>query len=427
MEPARIVPLRPVESRAATVRIDGDRLVVERLSLADAALTAFVSQRAEEERHELVARALRIGLLAVRDAGVSLDVDVVRREFEQMVSRANTANERAAEALDAVLRTNFGDEDGRLPRTLERFLGDRGQLRRFVDELFDEGRRDSAIGRMRELLGRYFEGDASRLAQLLDPTRLGSPLHQFRSEVADGFNKLNDRLTAIEAASAARAAERSRSAAKGIDYEALLEEMLAGLLRGRGDLLERTSGDQGDLMRSRKGDFVITVDPALCRGSDLRVVIEAKDRAMSGRQLREELAEAKLNRGAAVALVVMTPAHAPAGVAPFDIRHGDVFCVIDPQTPEPAVLDAAVRLARLLAIATLRQDEAGIDGVAVAAALNRVGAELDAVRGLKVQLTSIGRVAGEVNQGLDRLREQVLARLAEVESELRTSADAAIR
>jgi hypothetical protein len=180
-------------------------------------------------------------------------------------------------------------------------------------------------------------------------------------------------------------------------------------------------------MRSRKGDFVITVDPALCRGSDLRVVIEAKDRAMSGRQLREELAEAKLNRGAAVALVVMTPAHAPAGVAPFDIRHGDVFCVIDPQTPEPAVLDAAVRLARLLAIATLRQDEAGIDGVAVAAALNRVGAELDAVRGLKVQLTSIGRVAGEVNQGLDRLREQVLARLAEVESELRTSADATIR
>jgi hypothetical protein len=39
---------------------------------------------------------------------------------------------------------------------------------------------------MKVLLGSYFDGDASRLAQLLDPTRLGSPLHQFRVEMARG-------------------------------------------------------------------------------------------------------------------------------------------------------------------------------------------------------------------------------------------------
>ncbi len=59
-----------------------------------------------------------------------------------------------------MLRQNFADGDGRLPRTLERFLGDRGQLRAFVGELFDETKRDSAIGRMRQLLGTYFDGDA---------------------------------------------------------------------------------------------------------------------------------------------------------------------------------------------------------------------------------------------------------------------------
>jgi hypothetical protein len=419
MEPARIVPLRSSAERGPSVRLEGERIVVERLTLADAALAAFIGQRAEEERPELVERALRIGLLALQDAGVSLDVDVVRREFEQMVQRAQSANERAAEALDAVLRTNFADDDGRLPRTLERFLGDRGQLRRFVDELFDDKRRDSAIGRMRELLGNYFEGDASRLAQLLNPTRLGSPLHQFRTEVNDNFNRLNERLAAMEAAATARATERARSAAKGTDFETLLEEMLAHLLRGRGDLLDRTADEEGNVMRSRKGDFVVTIDPELCRGADVRLVIEAKDRAVSARQLREELAEAKRNRAAAVALVVMTPSHAPAGVAPFDIRHGDVLCVIDPQAPQPAVLDAAVRLARLMAIATLRQGQTGVDTAALAAALARVGSELDAVRGLKTQLTSIGRVAGEVSQGLDRLREQVLARVAEAEAQLR--------
>ena len=44
---------------------------------------------------------------------------------------------------------------------------------------------------MKTLLGSYFDGDASRLALLLDPTRMNSPLHQFRAEVSQGFAKLN--------------------------------------------------------------------------------------------------------------------------------------------------------------------------------------------------------------------------------------------
>lgn len=116
-----------------------------------------------------------------------MNVDAVRAEFQGLLRQTEAANERAATALDAVLRQNFADGEGRLPRTLERFLGDKGQLQGFVDDLFDEAKRDSAIGRMKVLLGTYFDGDASRLAQLLDPTRLGSPLHQFRSEMAEGF------------------------------------------------------------------------------------------------------------------------------------------------------------------------------------------------------------------------------------------------
>lgn len=423
MEPARIVPLHatadtPAMARRPLVRVDGERLVIERLALADPALVAFVGQRPADDQPELVERALRIGLLALQDANASLDVDLVRREFEELLRQATSAHERAAKEVDALLRTNFADGDGRLPRTLEKFLGDRGQLQRFVDELFDERRRDSALGRMREMLGRYFDGDASRLAQLLDPTRLGSPLHQFRSEVSDGFTKLNERLTAIEAAATARATERARSAAKGSDFEDLVEEMLADLLRGRDDTLSRTAVETGNVIRSKKGDYVLTIDPQSCRGSDVRVVIEAKDRSVSARELREELAHAKRNRAAAVGMVVITPAHAPSGSAPFDVRHGDVYCVIDPQSPEPAVLDAGLRLARLLAIASLRDEQADVDAAALAGALARIRNELDAVRALKAHLTSIGQAAKDVHAGLDRLRDQLLARVAEAEAEL---------
>jgi len=404
----------------ARVRLEGDRIVVERLIVNDPVLAAFVAERSTADRVDLVERAIRIGLLALQDAGVTVNVDVVRGEFEKLVRHAESVNEKAALALEQTLRTNFADGDGRLPRTLEKFLGDRGALRAMVEELFDESKRDSAIGRIARMLERYFDGDASKLAVLLDPTRLNSPMHQFRQEITAGFRSLEERLVAIEAAAAARGAERARSAAKGGDFEDLLEGMLADLARGSGDMLDRTATEAGTMMKSKKGDFVLTVDARVARGSDLRVVIEAKDRPMSMRAVREELREAKDNRGAAVAVVVFTPSHAPTGVAPFALVGDDVYCVIDPGAPEPANLEAAIRLARLLALASLVEREVEVDAAAIGGALTAIREQLDVVRALKAQLTSISTATKAVWSGLDQMRSNILARVAEAEAEIRS-------
>jgi hypothetical protein len=412
---AHVIPLHPA------VRLEGDRIVIERLALADPTLAAFLGERPAGDRGPIVERALRIGLIALQDAGVTVNVDAVRSEFERMLRQAEQVNERAATALEQTLRANFADGDGRLPRTLEKFLGDRGALRSMVDELFDEKKRDSAIGRIGSMLERYFDGDASKLAMLLDPTRLNSPMHQFRQEIAAGFKGLEERLVAIEAAAAARGAERSRSAAKGADFEDLLGDLLAVIARGAGDLLDRTSVEAGALIKSKKGDFVLTLDSGVTRGCDLRVVIEAKDRPMSMRAMRDELREARENRGAAVAVAVFTPAHAPAGVAPFSLVGGDVYCVIDPEAPEPATLEAAIRLARLLALATLAEREVSVDAVAIGAALTAIREQLEVVRQLKSQLTSISTATKAVWTGLDTMRAGILARVVEAESEIRAA------
>jgi hypothetical protein len=428
LETARLIPipipdraplLDPFADRAARVDVSGDRVTVERLALIDTAAAAFLEERSADDRVALAERALRIGMSALQDAGQRASVDLMRREFESLLGQMAASNEQAASALDRTLRENFGDQDGRLPRTLERFLGDRGALRSFVGELFDETRRDSAIGRIQTLLGRYFDGDASRLALLLDPTRMGSPLNQFREEVTRGFAGLNERLASIEAAAAARGAERARSAAKGGDFEDLLGEMLGRIARGAGDLLDRTSDESGDVLRSKKGDFLLTIDPRLTKGADLRVVIEAKDRAISARAIRQELREARENRGAAVAMAVFAPDHAPAGAEPFALLAGDIYCVIDPHAPEPAYLEAAIGLARLLALAGLREQEAELDVNAISVALAEIREQMEAIRGMKAQLTSIGTATKALWEGLDRLKQTVLARVAEAESELR--------
>lgn len=416
---ARIVSF---PSPQPSIRLAGDRIEVDRLTLTDGSLAAWLAVQPAEDHATLAERALRIGLTALQSVGVTVNLDAVRTEFDRFADQSRVANERAAEALEGVLRANFADGDGRLPRTLETFLGDRGKLRSMVEELFDPTRRDSAIGRISGMLDTYFDGDASRLARLLDPTRLGSPLHQFRTEVADGFRSLQEKLVAIEAAQAARAGERAKSAAKGGDFEELIEGLLGEIARGANDILERTGTDAGDDGRSKKGDFVLTLDPDLCRGADIRVVVEAKDRKVSGREMRDELRAAKTNRDAAAALVIFTPAHAPAGIAPFDVRAGDVYAVIDPASPDPAILEAAVRLARLLALASLRENEAEVDLGEVQAALTGIRETLEVIRGLKVQLTNIGTTSENVSRALDKLREAVVAWISRAEREIATPA-----
>jgi hypothetical protein len=272
------------------------------------------------------------------------------------------------------------------------------------------------------MLERYFDGDASKLALLLDPTRLNSPMHQFRQEITAGFKGIEERLVAIEAAAAARGAERARSAAKGLDFEDLLADMLGEIARGAGDLIDRTTLEPGAVMRSKKGDFVLTIDAAVARGCDLRIVVEAKDRPMSTRAMREELREARENRGAAVAVAVFTPTHAPSGIAPFTIANGDVYCVIDPDAPEPATLEAAIRLARLLALATLVERDVTVDAAAIGAALIAIREQLELVRQMKSHLTSIANTTKTVSSGLDEMRAGILARVAEAEAEIRTAA-----
>jgi hypothetical protein len=405
-------------SAEARVRVEGERVLVDHLVLADGSAAAWLGAQPMDDHALLVERALKIGLTALQGVGVTLNVDAVRAEFDRFADQSRAANEQAAAALEQVLRTNFADGDGRLPRTLESFLGDRGKLKAMVDELFDPKRRDSAIGQIGSMLETYFDGDGSRLAQLLDPTRLGSPLHQFRIEMERGFKALQEQLVALEAAQRARADERSRSSAKGADFEDLLEAMLGEIARGSNDLLERTGTDAGDAGRSKKGDFVLTLDPDRTRGCEVRIVVEAKDRRMSGREMRDELRAAKTNRDAAVGLVVFTPAHAPAGIAPFDVRAGDVYTVLDPADPDAATLEAAVKLARLVALTAVSETEAEVDVATLQQSLTAIREAIEAIRTIKTQLTSISNTSRDVSATLDKMREAIVAWIGRAERAL---------
>ena len=55
-----------------TVTVSGQAIAVGGLTLHDPSLAAFVRETAEVDRPQLVERALRIGLLTLSNAGVSM-------------------------------------------------------------------------------------------------------------------------------------------------------------------------------------------------------------------------------------------------------------------------------------------------------------------------------------------------------------------
>src|ERR1700733_1753878 len=397
------------------VRVEGDHSAVTGLSLHDAELAAYVGDHPEVDRPAVVERGLKVGLIALRNAGVTLNVDFVAREFERLMHRTDDSHDRAAAALDVALRETFAAKDGTLPRTLERFLGDDGTLRRLVDDLFDEERRDSAIGRMRTLLAGYFDGDGAIISRMLDPRLAGSPLHGFRGEMREMLKDVSDRLIRLEAARDARADEREKGTAKGLDFEDAVAARLDALLRGTGDLVEPTGTAVGNSVRSRKGDFVITLDPSWTRGVPVCVAVEAKSGRVGLSKLCRDLDETRHNRDAAIAVAVYRAGNAPSGCAPFTLHGEHIICELDPDDPDDTAFTAAVRLGRALALASSRDHDDVVDAVAVRRDLEGIRAQLNAIVGMKSKLTSISTATGDVRNGLDALRQGVLDRVVAIE------------
>jgi hypothetical protein len=73
-------------------------------------------------------------------------------------------------------------------------------------------------------------------------------------------------------------------------------------------------------------------------------------------------------------------------------------------------------------MATLAEREVDVDAAAIGAALGGIRQELDAIKGLKSQLTSISGASTAVASGLDRMRDGVIARVAAAEIELAAAA-----
>ena len=235
--PTRPTPPPPT-ARPSAIRIDGDRLTLERVTLVDAHLAAFVAERAGG-RPPRAARA-RAAHRAHGTPGRRC------RPWTWMSSAASSrgslrqaeaSSERAARGprRRACARTSPTATAG-CHAPWRSSWATAASCARSSADLFDETKRDSAMGRMRTMLGTLLRWRRLPAGPAAGPHPPGLPAPPVPDR---GQRRLRAAQRAADGHRGGRRRARRRAAkssAKGADFEDLVGTLLGEVARGTGDL-----------------------------------------------------------------------------------------------------------------------------------------------------------------------------------------------
>jgi hypothetical protein len=355
-----------------------------------------------------VSQCLRVGARALRAAHVSVDVDVIERSFSELDARFEA---RVSAAVDEIARTSAGlldEEGGALTGTLASF---HTELEQLLGDTFDADSKSSVLATIEQLVLGTMKG-------LITPEIADSPIGRLKAElvetvqrevgdIAEEVRRVTDHLGILDATDDVY----EQTTAKGFDYEDLVDECLATLASGYGDLAEVTAKQSGS-NASHVGDEVVTLNRDDTHGTEARFVLEMKNRALNMRKTMAELDEALCNRDAMAAIAVFRSQEQAPTAVPFAHFDDKAIVVLDPDDED----DSALRLAYMWARWTVRKglavsEEAEID-------LERVRCLLDDASRALERHTSIKRFHTQAKKSIDQAADQVRDLVTEVHDSL---------
>jgi hypothetical protein len=419
--------------RQPHVRVIGDRVAIDGLVVDDECTVRLVSTREEhgDDPVKTVRDAVEIGARVLDREQAGANAEFVKAEFEkaahdlntQFTDRARQFAEFFNERIDKVL----GPENGHLQRELEK--------------LFSDGSTASVQNRVRELVGQELTRSRDDLMKQFSAADGSNPLADFKAgtirvlkaaeerqhetqqrllhQMAELEKQLQalrlekDKLEEVEA-------ERERGTAKGRTFEEAVADAVDGIAVAQGDVAEAV----GDITEAggKVGDVVVAIDA--CNGPARgRIVIEAKDRRLSGPKALSEMDQAMAERSADFAvLVVPTEAEVPAKMQPLREYNGDkLILALDPEGGALA-LELGYRLARARVLMK-RSDADGIDAGSVHDAAERALAALAEERKVKQQLTAAKTNIDKAYDGVDGMTTRVRGLLEEIDALVRPAGE----
>jgi hypothetical protein len=261
-------------------------------------------------------------------------------------------------------------------------------------------------------LRRSAEGHSERMHKAMQEMRDLDPASALGAKLNSIEAGLRDVYTALAANQAA--SEIHQRPSEGRSYEACVAETLGEIARRAGDSAEHT-GDHPGYLRSKtrlakRGDVTCRIG-----GSDnVRIVLEAMDRdkaRLTRAMVEQELGEAKINRGASMAIAVVPGADSSLMCfQPFQDLGQNNWAVVLPREPkdksDALALELVYHLARQRAAAS-----ATPSGVVDVALISQLTEEIREKLGLCIQIKqhmdNAGRSQEEATSLVKKLEREI--------------------
>jgi hypothetical protein len=169
------------------------RSLVLTLSVTDAEVLYELDRREEgPSRDDFAAQALRLGVLALRQASGSLDADVIRREGEQLLGSVGAVlQQRNSELSNSLLKTMVQYLDpasGALPQRIDQLTKPNGDLDALLARNLDG---DQSL--IAQTLARHI-GEHSPIFKLLSPTQSGGLMAVLTETLQKALNSQRDEV-----------------------------------------------------------------------------------------------------------------------------------------------------------------------------------------------------------------------------------------
>jgi len=390
-----------------------ESILIKNLEIKDHDLFEVVSDQKEMERAEFVKRALKVGVIALHDILVTEKIDYVKREFERLCFELDKIFklELGKEGMKGELDKIFSDS-GRLQQCLENLFGSNGKL---VRDILDMNNKNSPTGQLRETIESYFVGKDSEIYSMLDPNSKDSPISRLRQDILSELEKIE---TVIETYLVKREVI-GKTPQKGFIFEDVLEDFLLRISRPFSDTVERVGKEKGKL-GGLKGDFVITVNDSSIKGQPPRIVVEAKageSVRLTMKSLLGELRDAIQNREAQFAIAVTETMISDAIGCYREVEGDKIICIFgDNGLP----LEVAYRIARTYLLMKMHEaPEKVIDITRIYGVIDKISNDLNAIRGIKAKLTSIGTTSEAIATDIKSLETNIRSSLDELQNILR--------
>jgi hypothetical protein len=408
----------------ASVRVIDDRLVIERLTVADAGAARVVREQAGEGRapSETVARAVEIGARVIDAEGAAANVDYVRRELEAGLGEldrklAGTLDEGATTLAERIAQVFGAERNDSVQAQIKEIVSAESREHReaLMRALTAEDGSNPLVAVQARLGKAVLEAEERHRAEV---ERLreshGKEARAMQDQVGE-LRKELARLLEREAADARVAEAEEAGTRKGLSFEERVHQAIVHLASARGDAASHTGGDHAE-GGGKKGDTLVELCAAEGPAAG-RIVFEAKDKRLSKNAAWAELNEGMAARAASFAvLVVAGEERIPAGREQLTEYEGNKLIVaVDRERPGGLALEVAYRLAAAR-VAMARDRELTVDAATVRDAADEAISTLKQAQAVRSALTGIKTSSDRARAGLDAMVEAVHAKLERIEA-----------